>query len=265
MAIHDGSVLTVVGKNGITELKPLRSWTKTDGVSTTRRFAGPADSIEAYFNELSAATSPGADEMAEQYQGAKGELLIKIYDDSGSSTGGNTEALNSVWELIANDLLKPIEYHTDFTSISAARKRSLEYAAQTAGWKAADGTAIAVPSTDAEKSLYGHYANQTLDFMLSTFILRKTVTVSDRSTITASYSNMNEVVTLASINPPSALIGALTSLPKMDGTSGAWEWLKKAPQVRQTTKTKYQIIYEYWGMEQWSILYTNGTWNPVYA
>lgn len=263
MGIYDDSVTRVVGANEITELKSIRSWTKTDGVATTRRFVGPSELIQARFNELSASISPGADELTEHYNGSVGELNIKIYDDSGSDTGGNTEELNSVWELIASDLNKPIEYHTNFASISAERKRQLEYAAQTAGWQTADGEAIATPSNAAEKSLYGHYANQSLDFLLSTFILRKSTTVSSRSTITASYAGVDRVVTLASINPPSALIGALTSLPKMNGSSGAWEWLKKAPQVRQVSKTKYSIIYEWWGMEQWSVIY-DGSWNPVW-
>jgi hypothetical protein len=235
----------------VTQLPDKRTWNATDGVVSLKRFAGTADAIRAKFAEL--ASSASVDDVDETIDGEAGELLARVIEDSGSDSGGNTEALNAVWELYASPVYKPIEAHTAFDSITPERKRAIEKAAK-------DASTITLTGT-AEKYLYGCYGYQILDFLLTELELRKSIILSTRSEITASYTNMNRVVTLASIDPPSALLGTLTSLPKMGGTSGAWEWLKLCPQLRQVAKRKFQLSYSWRGAERWLTLY-GGTWNP---
>lgn len=259
MAIANPTYHKVLGTTEIIRLPDKRTWNQTDGTQTFHRFAGTAEAVQRKFNELAAAgSSSGVDDLDEDITGKAGKLVCRVIEDSGTASGGNTEALNAVWEVLAQDILKPIETHTDFNSVLTTRKRLIEKEARD------PGTQTLGTMTDAEKSLYGYYANQVLDFMLTEFIIRKTIVASTRSELTLNYASANRVVTLASIDPPSVLIGSLTSLPKMDGTSGQWEWLKKAPQVRQVGKRKFQLVYEWHGAERWAEIY-GGSWTPVYS
>ena len=264
MSIANPTYYTVKGSSDIIRLPDKRTWNLNDGVQTFKRFQGTDDAIKAKFNELSsgvddegAPVDTGIDDLNEDIDGKVGRLLARVIEDSGGSAGSNTEALNAVWEVIANDILKPIETHSYFDAITAERKRYVEDAARNAD-------ALDAAATDTEKILYTYYSVQMLDYILTEFIIRKSTVVSSRSAITASYTDTNRVVTLASIGPPSALLGSLTSLPKGDGTSGAWEWLKKAPQVRQISRRKFQISYEWHGAERWSLRFYGGTWVPLY-
>lgn len=246
----------ILGTDDYTELKPRRVWSRVDGVSTERRFVGPSQRIQDLFNQLSNdPDNNGADEISESYNGASGELVIRIADDSGAADGGGvTEELNAVWELRTNPVNKPIESRREFDGISAADKRTIEKEAREAETLSISGAAAS--------KLYAYYSNQVLDYLASDLLLTKSVTVSKRSEITAVYTGLNRVTTIAAINPPSVLLGTLSSLPKSDGSgSGAWEWLYMGPQVRQVTKTKYQISYSWHGAERWAAIY-GGSWNP---
>lgn len=262
MAIANPTYYTVKGNTDIIQLADKRTWNLTDGVQTFKRFAGTADAIKAKFNELSAATDPGVDDIQEDIEGKGGRLICRVFEDSGSTAGGNTEALNAVWEVIAQDVMKPIETHSDFDSINTLRKRNIENYVKDKAKAVSDG--ITAPSGAAELSLAGYFAYQVLDFPLTELLLRKSTILSTKSAITASYTNMNRVVTLASINPPTMLLGVLTSLPKMSGVDGAWEWLKKTPQIRQVEKRKFQLVYTWHGVERWAEIY-GGSWTPVWS
>ncbi len=256
MGAENPKYSVVVGSPKIIQLPDKRTWNLTDGVQTLKRFVGTSDAIAAKFNELSATADSGVDDLDEDISGKSGRLMARVIEDSGGEDGGNTEELNAVWELYSHELLKPIESHTDFDTVTVLRKRAIEKATR-------DGNPISEASTDAEKQLYAYYSVQVLDFLMTELELRKSIIVSNRTTITASYANINEVVTLPSV--PLALIGVLTSLPKMDGTTGAWQWLKLCPQIRQVSRIKYQLSYSWRGAERWAGIYPNGTWDPEYA
>lgn len=264
MGVNNPTHFSIVGSQEIVQLPDKRIWNATDGVQTLKRFAGTADAIIAKFNELSATADSGVDNLDEDISGKSGYLLARVLDDSGGAAGGNTEELNAVWEVYAQPLLKPIESHTDFDAVTAKHKRAIEKAARDADpIPATDPDGAAWSPSDAEQKLYAYYANQVLDFKMFNLELRKSTILSSRTTITASYANVNEVVSLPSV--PLALIGALTSLPKMDGTTGAWQWLKEAPQIRQVEKRKFQLSYSWTGAERWAEIYPGGSWTPTYS
>jgi len=258
MGVANPTYHTILGSPDIARLTDKRHWDLTDGVQTFKRYAGTEAVIRAKFNELSATADSGVDELDEDITGKSGRLLARVIEDSGGAAGGNTEALNAVWEVYGMPLYKPIESHTDFDAVTATRKRYVEKAARDA--EALDGA-----GTTAEKLLYAYYSDQILDFRMFNLELRKTTTLSSRSAITASYANINEVVALASIAPPTALIGVLTSLPLMNGSTGAWQWLKDCPQTRQVAKRKFHLSYSWTGAERWASIYPGGTYTPTYA
>lgn len=248
----------ITGRKDAMPQPPKRVWDPVNGVQSVRRYAGTASAIQEKFNELVAAGGAGLDKLDESIVGPAGQLIATIAEDTGDGSGGNTEEKNAVWEIYAQELMKPIETHTDFDSVTILRKRAIEKAVR-------DAKTLTSPApSDAEKKLYAYYANQILDFPLTEIEIRKTTTLSSRSKITASYAGMNRVVTLDSINPPTKLIGALTSLPKMDGTSGGWEWLKRCPQLRQVSRSRFQLSYAWRGAERWAEIY-GGSWTPTYG
>ena len=206
MGANSPTYHTVVGSTDVVQYKPKRVWDATNGWSTVTRYEGTADAIQAKANEL-ANNDSGVDVIEEEINGQAGTLMCMVYEDSGSGSGGNTEELNAVWELIAQDILKPIERHSDYNAINDSRKRDIENYVKDKAKAISDE--ITAPSTLAEKALAGYLANQTLDFYLTQLILRKTCVVTTKSAITISYTGMNRVVTLASINPPSQLLGHL--------------------------------------------------------
>lgn len=263
MGADNPTYFKIVGGAEIIQLPDKRTWNATDGVQTYKRFSGTADAVIAKFNELSSNINSGVDDLEEDINGKAGMLLARVIEDSGGASGGNTEELNSVWEVFAQPLLKPIESHTDFDAITAKHKRAIEKAARDAEpIPATDPDGGAWTPTDAEKKLYAYYANQVLDFKMFNLELHKSTILSSRTKITASYANINEVVALPEI--PFDLIGVLTNLPKMDGSTGAWQWLKEAPQIRQVGKRKFQLSYSWTGAERWADVYPGGSWTPTY-
>ena len=243
----------ILGNADIIELKPSRAWTRADGITTVRRIVGPQEAIRNHFNELAADADNGADEIVETLDAVKGVLEIRIAEDSGGAAGGNTEELNVVWELRSNRMTKPIETRREFDELTALKKRSIEKAAR---------EAEANPETGAAATkLYAYYANQVLECPATDLELTKSISVSRRSTLAGVYTNLNRVVAIASIEPPTDLLGALNAIPLADGSAGSWEWMYLGPQIRQVTQTKYQISYSWHGAERWAQIY-GGTWNP---
>jgi len=270
MAIHKAINYKILGDATLRELPTTRLWSPDDGISSDHHFVGPADKVQEYFNEISVAGwAGGIDEMSEDFNGKSGKLLCRVFDDSGGTDGGNTEALNSVWELIAQQLLKPIESHPWFDAISAKDKRDILERARNSKPRNLNiaEKVVAPPGGTDVVILYIHYAHSVMDYLSTDLILRKTTRLSGRSEVKASYTGINTVVakTLpeleSNIGPPAAIIDIAKNLPKLGTTDGSWEWLKLGPQVRQITKRKFQLVYTWHGASRWSILY-GGSWVP---
>lgn len=264
MGANNPTYYQVLGESELIQLPDERAWDEQNGVQTRRRFVGTAEKVRAKFNELSAlGYSSGADGIDESFNGKKGELIIRVNDDSGGDSGGNTEELNAVWELFASDTPEPIQNHRDFDAITSARKSEIMKLIR-------KGDPLGTGATVAEKKLYAYLASGVKDFLHFTLTLRKTTTVSRRTTITASYAGINTIVAQTAeelnsvINPPTMIIGALTSLPKIGGDAGAWEWLKKGTQTRQIGRGKFQIVYEWQGYTRAADIY-GGSWVPSAA
>lgn len=240
--VTDNSV--VIGSSDIVELAPRRVWRLADGVVSIRRLVGPKLLITEKFNSLAATKNNGADELEETIDGGKGELLIRVNEDSGGTDGGNTEALNAIWELQNIEVMKPIETATYFNALSSTQKNTIQKNVR-------DGLPCSVAGGVAAK-LYAYLSNQYLDYAAYALSLRKTFIVSNRNTVTLSYTGINTVVTLPPV--PTALLGALPT---------GWEWLYKGPQCRQVTKTKFQLVTEWLGLDEWAKYPYGGTWDPT--
>lgn len=232
----------IVGEDNIAELKPRRVWSRVDGMTTERRFTGPANRIQDYFNELSAdPANNGADEIGESYNGASGELTIRVVDDSGGDDGGATLELNSVWEINDIEELKPIETHSDFNALTAKQKADIIDAVRNAQTNPVEGTAAT--------TLYAYLSHQVLDYPVIYKELRRSIAISDRNTLELSTADAGKVVSLPFDAPTKYL-------------PTNWEWLYKGAQRRQVSRTRYSLSQTWIGADKWAKI-LGGTWEPT--
>lgn len=149
----------------------------------------------------------------------------------------------SVYELNVNELSNPIESHAYFESLSSDPqivdvKRNVDENL------AADGS-----WTSLQLDLYKHLIRGLTEYNASQYVLRETKNVSKRSTVTASFTNVNRMDTPPNVAAANTLIG---SIPTQ-------EWLKKSPVVRQTGTRRWQIVTEWWGATKLSSVLYGGT------
>lgn len=241
MSIDVPTYYRIVGTDGVVELEPVREWAKAGGVRTIRRFAGTKPKIKALFNELTSAEEPDGDLIREDYNGMKGSLEVIIEDDAGNEDGGSTSTLNSVWEIIDIEELKPIETHADFAALTAKNKADIIDAVRNAEDNPVEG-AVAT-------KLYAYLSHQMLDYPVIYKELRRSILVSDRNTLTASNTGAGTVVSLPADAPTKHLpIG--------------WEWLYRGASRRQVSRTRYSINQTWLGAEKWAKI-LGGTWEPT--
>ena len=229
-----------------------RTWDPTNGMQISVPYAGTADAIRSQFNSLVGVV--GIDKLAENINGISGTLRMTVVGSSGGPGDGNANLF--VWEVEPQDILKPIETHPDFWNITAAEKTAILKAAR-------NGDPLpGYLQDDDQQELYAYYAHQFLDFPVTDIFVRCSQTLSIRSDVQANYDNINRVVPLTAINPPVVLLGALSDLPYYDGGHGPWEWMKKAPRIRQIARSKFQLAYVWQGAEKWAKIY-GGSWDPT--
>lgn len=236
-------VYTIKGATGLTQRPDERGWDVMRGVYTQRAYEGPAAVVRARFTELVAqGVESGADEIRESYDGQHGTLLLRLYDDASGTSEQNAAAITTTWEARTAPVLKPIETHSAFVDVTAARKATILKAAR---------EALGFSGTTAENLLYRYLSSQVTEYYEYAISLRKTVAATRRTLLRAVFTNINTVVTLASIGVPS---GVLSELPT------GWEWLYQGASVTAAGR-QYQIVSEWMGAEKWAAIY-GGTWTP---
>jgi hypothetical protein len=92
-------------------------------------------------------------------------------------------------------------------------------------------------------------------YVRSQYVLRKTQTVSSRSQIAVSFTNVENIHTTAQVTSaetiPATLLFSISGIPEPASAEGyLFGWLKKTPTVSQTG-LHFQITQEYW-LERWS-------------
>jgi hypothetical protein len=234
---------TLKGTSGLIQQPDERGWDAVRGLYTQRRYEGDADVVAARFSELVGGDDSGADEIRESYDGRHGAIIMRIPDATDTNGTPDAKAITTIWEARRVEVLKPIETHSDFDAITAAKKAEILEAAR--GATAFSGTAT-------EKSLYGYLCNQVLDYYEYAIALRKVETVTSRSALRGSWTDVNTVVTLASIGVPA---GILSNLP------ASWEWLYRGADVTAQGRV-FQITSEWLGALKWAKIY-GGTWEPT--
>lgn len=246
-------------------------WNADSGDNYFEVWQGPAVKAMAFYT---AQRATGAwDNITLDEFPVRTVTLEQAVNDSDSLSGNRP-----VWEIDAVDLMKPLEVHPYFVSGSPGAGKGL------AEWKASFDKALrqatSLPAAAgvyaANEQRYGGLRGAGVDSYMDLYVvIRKTTIVSRSNTVKKAQWNLaNKVVTLESINPPNDIIGQLSDIERLkrDATNPAelgvyekakWEWLTKAPKIRNEAGGKKRaIVQEWWGAEEWSKVFYGGSWDP---
>lgn len=256
----------VRGYDGMTLTATRKGWSRKDGETIIDLYAGPLAKAEALYASLKMDTAVTSLDLDPDAPSCK---LTVTRPDPDAQTN---ETDNAIWELEAVEVMKDIRSHPYFN-------QSLVLATDIARIDKAieNGTAMDYTGHVLDDVLKRYYALRERgveSYYDSALRLTRTLIVGSASQLALSYASMNRVVSIDSINPPSALLGALTQLPILSYngedptsdltiTSGNWEWLKKGPKCRSQGRDKFQLIQDWFAVDKWSEVFYGGTWDPI--
>ena len=250
-------VSTIVGSTEAIEQPIRREWSASDGWQTIRSWMGPYAAVEALANEFSTTTS-GVDSMSLDKNGVEGILTTRINDDPGTGTGGSVALANATWELILNEMMKPLRHSSYFDTGSAAIKT--EYAQILDAFNQGQIASFSTTSNQGTVFKAALIAGIS-DTMVAAPVLRQTMIVSRRNEVNVIVADAFTVKTSATIL---ALIPVdfiwRSVLHPTTGTFKDYTWLQKLPTFRRIGRSRFEIGLEYWGAEKWvKYFYSGGT------
>lgn len=230
----------IKGDAGPLEQPKVRTWTADRGWATVRVWKGAKEVIQSFiFTEQE---PPGYESIRMTDEGEIATVEITYADSAAGVTDAG--AMNVEWELLGNDLEKDLKTHSSLasdddailTQLAAAEKEFLNPV-----------SGIDYPRTEWDlkaKTLWRHLSKGTKAYLVTQYVLRKTIKVARDAGVLASLVGVNTVEEPAGV--PSDLF-----LQPTDQGDGPIEWLKKPPTVRFLGRGKFSIVQEWWG-GKWS-------------
>lgn len=260
----------VLGANEFTELAKRREL--VGGVwKVKRRWEGPQALLDAKTTEV--VDEIGRTNNITADEGVPAVIESTSADMSGDQFDPAQQAEDSaVWELLGQDLEKPIGTHPYFEFSPGATPGYIEQADEAIRKGTARGTDWS--AIDSHLQEYVNLRLVGVDTYISfSYIVRKTITFADEVLIWAEFggnANMTpgQVITWDAIQIPAKAHFQKPSIhEKRYGTSEdvpVDQWLVKSPQVRWTKGKKlWELTREWWGAVKWSqALYDGGTYSP---
>ena len=232
--------LDIIGSEEGLVVSTTTSWSRRDGEVGGSHLEGPIDAINTAYTGFK--NNPSIDTIDKRTGNGKGSLDITVAEDF------QTTELNDIWELLGREIVKDIRTHQDFNQSAdqeniAAARIAVE-----------EGKAAFTPAAGAATTYFALRVRGTSQYVRSQPILRRSVRTSDRGILDIAWDGVDRAWQLnnetGSPNPPSELVGDINSMPEADAT--AKQWLKKAPQKRQVTRTLYEVVFEWHYARRWS-------------
>ena len=247
------SVLDVIGDDQPIQQGVSWRWNKTQGDTKSVVYKGSAEKLQALFNSYKSFGGGLAnyEELQLDAMNGTGTLIASV----GGQSAQATQDGDSMFELYANDIARRIENAPYFDSLSTEDKSKVYAVYNRAITLPYDGSSVPAGNSLTGKSLtlYQFLENGIHEYYESQYVLRVTMIVSERSSVRASFSGVNQVTTPPSFSGSNAIIGALP-----DG-----EWLKKGPVLRSYGEGKWQLSQEYWWAVKWSSVLYGGSYVPT--
>ena len=247
-----------------------RRKTSQNGYVTTWFYEGAKAAIE--IAEFSDAYIAGAVDVDAEYPpGPHARLAITFANIDGITT---EDILSNVWSLPGNEIQQRIFDHPKALELEAAHPGWLRIIEkEVEAYIAGDTTAafglvatfdpgvgaiqskINPPATKADNAeeLAADLRRGVESYGISQYVLRNVRTVPAESSLTAVHTNVQDMFTTAQLATeavnnyggaiPNALLGTFPS-------TGYWQ--KKSPSVEQTSNGKWQLIQEWWYVNDFS-------------
>lgn len=232
--------MKVKGQN-LVEQKKRRTWSTDTGWATVRIWEGTQagiDALAANLLNLGQAVSIDISGSGAKY------ILSATYPDSGDQQGTDNQAIQSAtWELYSNDIQQPIRTHPYFDPDENGGGDALRALYSKIDADIADGVVEDTYGNAIADAYKNRAVKGVTHYLISQWVLRRTITAGRDTSIRASMSNVNK------IEAPPAPSAMLDNLPSL-------VWIKKSPQVTQRNN-RYDIVQEWWGLDNYDpIIYS---------
>jgi len=270
------SIIRVIGENNYTQVSSQKTYTQEGGETTSKTYEGPIEKINDLYtisvNEVKDGILDSADKGI---SGGKGQLSITYVADDGDGGETNEEAINEIWELIGQDFIKPLRsYGGEVNKANGDKidsKKFNEDANQAVFeevkvYYETGGTdkRVSAPAGEPQETYYKLLLRGQSEYLRSAAILRRTVQTSRRGELSGSWKKVDRAITLAetgfSSSGQGALVGAISEMPEQ--SKGRKQWLKRAPQITQVGRGRYNLVQEWIYAAGWSTNMYDGDQAP---
>jgi hypothetical protein len=255
------SHLQTIGSTSAIEQGKKKQFQRGGGESEVWSYRGPKAAVTALYDAFKQAALIDPTIAVLDMDEGRGLATLTVNKATEQALLGVTSnnGITTVYELIPNEFSKRPElapYFQDTTSGVITNDQIRAAYNAHADQSLNDEAALTSRYSLAGKSLtlFQILESGVEEYLESAYVLRETKVVSGRNAVQANFSNINRVD-----NPPSnaAVNTLIGSLNERGG-----EWLKKAPSIRQITKTKWSVVTEWWWAYKWSQTLYGGTLSP---
>lgn len=252
--------LQTIGSTNAVEQGKKKQFVRGGAESELWSYRGPKAAVAALYDAFKSAALIDPTIAVIDYDEGRGLSTLTVNKATEQALLGvsNSNGITTVYELIPNEFSKRPElapYMADVGSGAITRDEIRAAYNAHADQTVNDETTLVARYGLSGKSLvlFRILESGIEEYIESAYVLRETKVVSGRNAVRANFDNVNRVD-----NPPenaatNTLIGNL-------GERGG-EWLKKAPSIRQITKTKWSVVTEWWWANKWDYYLYGGTLN----
>jgi hypothetical protein len=203
-----------------------RLWTPESGERQEHSYRGVSQALKTLYDQLVQAAILDPRYEVLDFDPGRGSGLLRV-----SYKGPHVNTTPTpIYEMYCNEVQTPVENHPYFSSLTDAQlldviHRYTEQIAADSGWNA------------MQLALYKFYLRKMHFVTVFQFVLRESQYDAKDSTMRASWTDVNKVVTPPDTSTANKLIAAIP----------ASDWLKRSPVVRLQVNRLWAIEQEWWG------------------
>jgi len=240
MAVED-----ILGSNAMTRESRRRRKLESGATRYEETWRGPIPKADILYESYEADET--WDDVNQSKDGGVGVVNISRVDEDIDPTDEDIQQ-SALWEVIPEELHKDLRAHPTFNQ--AADQTAIEAArlAFEAGNGDYDASANAAADTYLEMRRRG-----VEEYVVTVPVIQRTIRVTKRSDIAFSWSGKDKAWKIDEPNgpnPPKDILGVIADMPDADATKK--QWLKRAGEIRRTSRDEIDIVYQWIWARRWS-------------
>ena len=250
--------LQTLGSTAATEQGKRKRWQRGGSEDQLWTYRGPTAAVESLYEAFKASALVDPKIAVLDYDAGRGlgSLTVAYADDQAALGVSNANGITTLYELIPNEFSKRPELAPYFQGNPSITIDEIinAYKAYNAGASTTDAEGPQHNLAEFSLDLFKILSSGVEEYLESAYVLRETKVVSGKNAVRANFSDINRVSTPPSNAAANTLIGDLSDRQG--------EWLKKAPAVRQISRTKWSVVTEWWWAWKWSATLYGGSLAP---